>query len=481
MRKTLYIVSLFLGLSFASRFIRDPDLSWHLFGGAWILTHNSLPHFDPINTFNTNWFDYHWLAQIIFITLYEWGGFPLLRITLAVLVAFTLKVVTDIICIASNNKAPQIYALFLLVAFGVLLATVTSVRPQMISVCFIAVTVRQLIQPKKKYELVLLAVLTVLLANMHVYWVMIPFLWGVFRVFPQLFSKATFSYSLVGIALLLICGVISPYTWKNHLLVWEYLTISEILRSRISEMASSLRFGGYVPYLVIAYLVALARLFTIKRIREKPAEALLAVIAPILAIHSIKFVPVFGLFALPFLVRSGTDNLARIAPLMSQKENKTVTFMSFALVIITVCISIAKFPYNEEQKKEKVLHKLFPIEICSEIPSLALKPFEETSHVRILTHFNYGGWCRWSIYKKDSQVDIRVTTDGRTQFVDPMRIKRGSDLYRLKEGWEKTIEDWNPQAAVVKKTQPLFQALQLRNDWKVVRSDEHFAIFVPDS
>ncbi|MCB0318971.1 MAG: hypothetical protein KDD56_09455, partial [Bdellovibrionales bacterium] len=67
----LIIIATLSGLCFWSRPPYDPDLGWHLNGGAWILNNLSqgnnlnqaLPSFDFINSFNPIWHDYHWLGQ----------------------------------------------------------------------------------------------------------------------------------------------------------------------------------------------------------------------------------------------------------------------------------------------------------------------------------------------------------------------------------------------------------------------------------
>ena len=209
----LYCTAVLYGLTLWYHPAHDPDLGWHLAGGAWITDHHAIPLHDFINSFNQLWHDYHWLAQILIYKIYQVGGLEALRLALGVLMAYLCTLLLDIIWLSSPRRQPTTVILAGFFGAITLITHVTSVRPQMLSLCLVALAVRRLIQPATRWELPYLFALTVLLVNIHVYWAFIPFLWLLYRCVPRFTGGETFSaaYAWGGVALLALCGLVSPY------------------------------------------------------------------------------------------------------------------------------------------------------------------------------------------------------------------------------------------------------------------------------
>src|SRR5690606_33155015 len=74
------LLALALGLSFWGIALADPDLSWHLLGGAYISEYHRVPSEDFINALRPSWHDYHWLYQLSVYQLYHAGGLSALMI-----------------------------------------------------------------------------------------------------------------------------------------------------------------------------------------------------------------------------------------------------------------------------------------------------------------------------------------------------------------------------------------------------------------
>src|SRR5262245_10964453 len=126
------IAAVFVGLSFWIGGITDPDLGWHLLGGAWISAHRAVPEQDFINLFNERWHDYHWLAQIIFHRIYVAGGFPALQIFFGLLMAALLSLVLDLTLGQLGARASSLLSFVVVIVASEVLSPVCSVRPQMI-------------------------------------------------------------------------------------------------------------------------------------------------------------------------------------------------------------------------------------------------------------------------------------------------------------------------------------------------------------
>ena len=110
----LSIVAILSGLCFWQRPPHDPDLGWHLSGGAWIWEklsngiplNQALPSFDFINSFNPIWHDYHWLGQIVLFYIYDKIGYTGLHIVFAIFMALVCLSVLSIYskCIKGNSN-----------------------------------------------------------------------------------------------------------------------------------------------------------------------------------------------------------------------------------------------------------------------------------------------------------------------------------------------------------------------------------------
>ena len=470
----------------------DPDLGWHLLGGAWIVAHRAVPASDFINSFNPSWHDYHWLGQLGLFGLFSLGGYRLLSVALALLMCALLLILSAIV--ASNRLAARhgsVAALFLLFSAALLLQ-IAQIRPQMVALAGVAYALWLMLHPPWKWELLVLAPLTVLLANIHVYWVFVPFLWFAYRCVPRLFRRRSLSPGLAwgGLALLSAAAFVSPYglfvergalpgVLMNYALVYEYLSIPSILRSTVGEFRSPFAMPGPGFYLLLLSIVLFLRNVHLRRLLARPGSAVGGAVAFALAASGAKYVGVFAILGLPLLLDTQAavvrDTLARIDTLAGgRRVSLLVVAAAFAAMLLAWWPPVAP--------SEEALRARYPLGACEAIPSLGLARRGERDHLRILTHFDYGGWCRWFIFEKDPSADIRVTTDNRTQGVPPEFYADSMDLFFVRHAWARTLGRWAPDAIVIRKDYPLAQVLALAHDqWAMRYEDDDWAVFVPSA
>ena len=193
----VYLTVIALGLSRWALPINDPDLGWQLLGGQWILEHHSLPSYDFINALNSNWHDYHWLAQIVLYKLYSIGGFELLKFAYGLFMAAFFCLVTNVFHKALGLKPSLIVWALCSILACFLLAYISSIRPQMLALFGVALSLRILQNRASISQLLALFLITALLANLHVYWLLIPALWLALRIIPGLLRPKN-SWHLLG-------------------------------------------------------------------------------------------------------------------------------------------------------------------------------------------------------------------------------------------------------------------------------------------
>lgn len=464
----------------------DPDLGWHLVGGRLVLSTGGVPTADPINTFNGFWHDYHWLAQAVIRLIYDGFGFTGLQIALGLLMAHLAKVLVDCVFAASGTRARGAI-LPALMAFW-LVESVTSIRPQMLAIWTIALGLRRLSKPATAWELPYLLVLTALTVNMHVYWVFLPFLWFSHRCLPRFYRRRSIGRLRAwgGLTLLSLCGLASPYPYLplgeqrpflfvNYALLFDYMLMPKVLRDAIGEMRGSFAAEGWAPIVLLLAVAFLARGASPRRLLAKGSEAFCAAVSLILAIRTLKFMAIFAVLGLPALSRLSRRSMRGL--LSSVARAKLDAVMLVLALGFGIARCVVTLPSGDSNRDLSML----PLEACRRLASSEVVPAPGRDHVRVLTHFNHGGWCRFAIYEESPERDIRVTTDGRTQWVPPDHFQRSFDIFNVRHEWFETLASWNPDAILVSKDKALAQVLiRLPQEWRLLYHDESFAVFLPN-
>jgi hypothetical protein len=481
----LLLLAVLWGVSFWATPAHDPDLGWHLLGGSWILEHGAIPRHDIINAFRLEWHDYHWLAQIPLALLYRFGGYEALRIALG---AWMVILFLSVIALVTRAKRGPIgwYSALVVVSAWFLMSEIVTVRPQLVALVLLAVALAVLVRRPAHGELPLLFVLTCLAVNIHVYWIFIPYLWFLYRVCPRIVRQHAPSavYAWGGLFLLGSAGLVSPYgifaprldfelVLSNYALLWDYLTMPEVLKSSINELRSTLASTSGVQIVVLLYLVVIARTARWRRFLADIGAGMAMITGLLLAVLGIKYVAVCAICCVPYLVR----HPLRIAV----GRSSLLPVASVALCALALFFgyrAVTTWPLTHPNNQ--LIDRFVPYTGCGALAALDIPRRPDRADLRILTHFNHGGWCRWALYEKERNRDFRVTTDNRTQGVPGEHYTRSFELFGVKGQWLRTLAEWAPDVAVVQKGYPLAQFMGLSPDrWRKVFEDEEFAIFLP--
>lgn len=477
-RLRVVLFSLCVGLSLWSLSPFDPDLGWHLFGGA-LVSKGIIPSEDLVNSFNPFWMDYHWLGQRVLYALYQYGSYELVLVCFGLIVAALFALISDTIFITIRYPTFFRVTLLSLIPCGCVFEVLT-VRPQIAALTGIALTLRILhSQIPRTLQMTILFALTAILANIHVYWVFIPFLWFGTRVlvgFLRPKNRGFFAADCVGLVGLALAGAISPYGFKNYALLLEYLNTPEILRGQILEFRSALQASWVGLSIFVFILLVLSRDFSWHRARVMASPWFLTLSGIALSIASVKFLPLLGLFSLPLIISSHTIKRitrwveARVAP-------KNCRFAELIAIGLALSLATLKAPWPGSIDYA-ALTFTYPYDACQKIAELGLEPTMGRSHVRVLTHFNYGGWCRFAAYEANPYLDLRVTTDNRTQWVPKGHYEMSIALHNLQLPWNHLIKSWAPDAIVVFKGLPLAQMLRTETDkYTMLYNDRNFMVF----
>ncbi|MBX7145403.1 MAG: hypothetical protein K1X79_13215 [Oligoflexia bacterium] len=481
MLRYVYLCLLVFGLSRWGMPIHDPDLGWQLLGGDWILKHGTLPPYDIINSLNTTWHDYHWLAQILLSSIYATGGFFLLKLCFGLFMgAFAVLILTIILRCSGRNHSTLAAAALGFVAYS-FIASISSVRPQMLALFILGLCVLLLESKHCSYRVPAILGLGLLLANFHVYWIFIPILWFIYELLPGLMHRPIRirTSSLATQALLISLGLCTPYGTSSYALIWDYLNLAPTLRATIAEFQSPFSASARLSALLVVFAALLVGTFNKRRWLAKSQHVSLATLGLVLGCLSIKYLGIAGIFSLPYLSRALRSLSKTRAPDLLRAENTYLSVAVFPLLIIGLCLAIAQFPTRQDALETEYLEHRFGLGICQKLARLPLRPGASRTHVRLLTNFNQGGWCRWAVQQVNPALDLRVTLDGRTQYVPDQRFQDAISLFGGKAGWEGILNDLAPDAVLTAINQPLAGNLAKSPRWHEVLRDKDFVVFVP--
>ena len=465
------LLGIFTGLAFWRFPPIDIDMGWHLAGGAWTAINGAAPTLDPIGTFGDTWIDYHWLGQRILYGLYEWGGYRAIAIFFGCIMALLLSATALIATHAAGKNSHPLVPLATFFISTTIATTVFSSRPQMIALALVALALTLLMQKKGRLELAALTALTVISANIHVYWVIIPILFFMYRVIPRSYTLSR-KRNVAGVILLAGAGAVSPYGWSNLWLLGEYASMDPRWKTSIVEFHSALSLN----YQILALLGFLALLLLYKiKLRILP-HFLLAVSSFAAALVAKKFLPLLGILGIPFFAR-------RLAVLLrahgivdrSGGARRMADILTTAFIVIVMLTGILGFPRNEEALTRELTTR-YPIEPCRLVMKNPPPYSEGRDHLRILTHFNAGGWCAWGGYLGSGTFNLKVTSDGRTQYVPFSRYQAARDALKALPGWEKTLEDWKPDLVLAQADAPLIEELLSKGAWRKRYSDGSWVV-----
>ena len=240
------------------------DLAYQVRAGELILATGSIPATDTF-TFTAagaTWVDQQWLAQVLFALLHRAGGWELLAVVRAVMVAATFGLVAA--AGMARGASPRTAAILALLSF-VLAAPALAMRPQLFGILGFAFLLWLVADRRRHPRRLWLAPLAIILwANVHGSVVLAPVLLG-YAWLEDLVDRRHPGWSL-GV---LIAGALATLANPFGLGVWGYalgVGANPEITSQVSEWQRTTPFTA--PGLLFYVSVVAAALLAIRR-RER--------------------------------------------------------------------------------------------------------------------------------------------------------------------------------------------------------------------
>lgn len=434
-------------LQFGYDSLRDYDLGWHLAGGLWMLEHRAVPRTDFLGAEGAPWVAYSWLAEIAFATvfaLFDWRGLQHFQFLSIFLFLVTLYAALVSLPRSADDKgdSARIKALAVVLLVVPFVAPIWHLRPQLFSLSFLTIFVRLVlaVRERRSVPTVLgLMCLTVLWANVHVFWAFSPVL-----AFLLLFRRGELVPSL-GIAVVLgVSGLLNPYGLDGFRALVAYGTNHEVGYRLIREFfPTDPTLGPLYWY----FLIALAGTIWLLVKRRGALEAC-AILLTALSILQRKYLPSFGVLV--------AFCICAALPLLTMDRGGTRRGRSLAAALFAAGIAAFLAFFRPEPPLERQTEELFQ--------AVDVLRAARTPSGVVLTDFDDGGWLGLVLYltrdRTEDSSHLKTSIDGRTLVMGEERLAEYARLREAPLEHCEIIDQMSPVAAVLSSSSPLFAAFR---------------------
>ena len=452
--------------------VADPDLWGHVLFGQRTLT-LGLEREDPFSYLSSGhgWINHEWLSEVSFGLAYDAGGATGLIALKLVVALLTVGLISWHLVRRGSDALRS--GLLLLPALFIMIPGFATVRPQMFTFLFFAITLILLYQAEVR-SLNWLWALPVVLGvwiNFHggvLAGAGILGIWGIARVVAALFAEDR-REAIVDlwrpVAAGVACGLallLNPYGWG---LPEFLLRTATVPRPDIMEWQSLnvMSVPGFI-YLGITIFAAV----TLARSPAPRRPALITVMAAmvLLPLTAVRHLQLFAI-GLPILL---ADDFAAVwqrrkVPTASRPSEKWivsgVTFVAgLALIVLGA--------------REATCIKIDPARAIA-YPVRAVDWLERSGvQGNMATYFDWGEYAIWHLYP-----DIKVGMDGRRETVYSDEIyEEYLAFQRGTPGWRAVIDRPETDLVMFSKIWPAFQLVDLDPGWEKVYEDELGGVFV---
>ncbi len=454
------------------RQLSDPDLGFHLKYGKWIVENLQVPESDRSTYTVTGhpYVDLHWLFQVVLFGVFIFTGYPGISIFVCLL---SMLLFLMLLLRQESLKIPvSISGIALLAAFLVIEPRI-SPRPEMFTFCFLVsiLLILDLYTEYHKNMLCLIPGIMLLWCNMHALFILGFIILAIYFFCSLLIKKKPdrllLTWTLISFAVCLL----NPYGIKGFVLPLELLTRfnpNNIYNQHIQEFVPFFAQSQFFlrDYLFMVMLAIAAMLMFFNSRNQKPHEIALLVFFGILAICSVRNIPLFVLIATPVISKQVCEMSAKFPT-----WQKYLSLPVFYLMIILPLALIPRLCTNAYYLGNNSFHKTGMGLNRSHLPIQAAN-FLIDKHLkgRILNSIGFGGWLSWTLPQP-------IFIDGRLEVMQEQIYREVTQSWN--GGLTELIEKYHPQLIVYNYLKYYPWTLQLKemNDWRLIYVDGIAAVF----
>jgi tetratricopeptide (TPR) repeat protein len=471
----LVLVSVFIFV-LSLRQLSDPDLGFHLKYGKWIVTNHQVPVTDQ-STYTVRdhaYVDLHWMFQVILYAVFTTTGYQGISLFVCILSLFLSLLL--LLRQRSFGIPPFITSIALLIAFLIIDPRIAP-RPEMFTFLFLTgiLFILDLYAERKKNLLFLLPAIMLLWCNMHALFILGLVVLAVYFISTLVRERKPDRSLLKWMILSFLVCFINPYGIKGFALPLELLTRfnpNNIYNQHIQEFIPFFAQKHFFlrDYLFIIFFGIGSLSTFLKFSIRKLHEFVLLVLFGLLAIASIRNIPLFVLAAVPVISRQAFEFSSKFS--LWRKELRFTLYMLMCLlplVLIPQLLTNAYYLNNNSFNKTGMgINR-------SQLPEQAAA-FLESNHLegRMLNSIGFGGWLSWTLPQP-------VFMDGRLEVMQESVYREVTESWR--GGLPALVNKYRPRLIIYNylKYYPWTFQLKQMSRWRLIYYDGIAAIFASDT
>jgi hypothetical protein len=437
------------------RAISDPDAFWHLRLGQDILDARSVTSVtEPWSSISSQpWVPTQWLTEAVLAVAEDVGGLP------AAAWVFTVALLMLVLMVHSTARhvADAVPAAFTTGLTILAMSASLSPRPHMATYLLLSVTLlswlRTIDDLRPRWWLV---PLTWVWAMSHGMWFVGPVV-GVAVVGSLILDRRVDrSTGLRLAAVPLGSVVVAALTPVGPALLQAPFAVAGVGAFITEWQPPSFREPGPA---VAALMVAAVVISWSRSTRRVPwAEVALLLLAAAWILLATRTVALGALIVSPLVARTLHEAVGRARRGPSQFETWSLRVVAVAIACVAALVvpQTAAEPANVPMALDAELERL---------PSDAV----------VLNDYKLGGWLRWR------HPTLEPVVDGMTEAYSVEHLQDFGRLQAVGAGWQVTLDEWEPAAALVPERSPIAAALAEQLGWRQVGDDEGYVLLVPSS
>jgi hypothetical protein len=488
------LISLTYG-TLSQRLLGDADIGWHIRDGQQITTTHTLPRNDSFSSTRAGkpWYAWEWLYDCGVALIHRQAGLNGVVLLTALIIAFTFTLFFRMQLTRGTNL-PIAVLLLLLAASASTIHFLA--RPHVVSWLLTLIwfhfldsaeTTSRLGEARKLYWLPFLMLLWV---NLHGGFIMGFVLLGVFLLAaamerfasgdPEVRTSAGKRVKALGSVgvFCLLASLVNPYGYKLHFHVYSYLS-SRFLMDHIDEFHSP-NFHGVAERCFAAVVLIAIFSVAVSMPRLRQSHLLLLMFAVYSGLYASRNIPIASILitlVIAPLLSSWFDDLAgqerstslrrlasgarSFARRMYQMESMLRGHLVPAIVVV---FSLWVCFHNGRLGSRELMHsefdaKRFPVRAVDLLMRRQVRD-------PVFSPDSWGGFLIYRMYP-----ETKVIVDDRHDFYGETFLKDYLRVIHVQPGWDKILDGWNVNWAVLPAESALSSTLKEVPRWKIIHDD----------
>jgi len=458
--------------------LADADAGWHIRTGEYILDHHQVPHHDlySFSKPGAPWYAWEWLTDIIDGFLFRWAGLKGIVLAAGALIAlFATTLMRRVV-----DAGAHLFVALLVTLFSVGAASMHFLaRPHLFTLLLLSISMGIIEADRRggnRARIWWLVPIALVWTNLHGGFLVLIVLLGLAAIGSAAEAwiakprggRPDWAPALRWAGLAAACGAVSfinPYGWELHKHVIQYLR-SDWIRKVVQEFQSpSFRDENMLQFealLFIGLITAGARLR-----RGLVIDGLWILALGYMSLSSVRHVPIFVTVAGPMIAVEmtswwkswvGASPKQSALGILNQMGRDIVPgFQRFTIWMVVAVAALAMSGSAIAWPQD------FPALV---FPTAMVHAHEqEILQSRVLTT------DQWGDYLIFLHPEHKVFVDGRSDFYGPEIGDQFLQVMRGMPGWEKVIEKYRFNLALLPVDTAAAQLLKQRPEWRVVADD----------